>query len=332
MNLVNDSFVGATLSSGLSFDRASITRCSLFLLVLVSLFLFVGCETDDCVNCLELPPPVVPTGVHSISGDGVVIVQWYDISYHPYDGEYNANIDSYYIYSRDYHEGDENIADRRFTLIGEVSWNENFDLSSGLHWFEDWDAVNGYQYEYAVAAVNSAGAESALSYEFVVDAPLYHSLESVQLYDMNTYPALSGFDFSLIDEGHNSANPDFNADIEVYFVGDVPYVRATSDAVLLQDFGVFTDGVGQIVFEGVSWAPADGYSSTGVIELIEGHIYVVEISEQPSGTYYAKFGVTEIGAGFVRIIWAYQIIEGLPELSVPVETPGLVENPEIISL
>ena len=116
-----------------------------------------GCESDeDCLNCVELPPPVVPTGVHSISGNNEVIVQWYDIAYAPYDDSYNENVTSYAIYSRFYDFGDEFDPNREFYFIGEVAWNENYDPSSGLHWFIDADVENGRQYEYAVAAVNAA--------------------------------------------------------------------------------------------------------------------------------------------------------------------------------
>ncbi len=317
-----------TLLQGLALPSRFFAFLTIALLALVG-----GCETEDCINCIDLPPPVVPTGVHSISGDNLVIVQWYDISYHPYDGNYNANVERYFIYSRFYQEGDEYDADRQFELIGDVAWNGNFDPTSGLHWFEDDDAVNGERYEYAVAAVNSAGSESALSYELVIDAPLYHSLAPVQLFDIaGDFPQWSGFDFSLMDDGRNISTPGFNADIEIHFQGGVPYVHATRTSVHIQDFGVFTDGSGQVIFEGVSWAPADGYSSTGVLELIEGHIYVLEIVDYPQGMHYAKFGVTEIGPGFVKIIWAYQIIEGLPELSIPGKEIRPVSDHEIISL
>ncbi len=95
-----------------------IGRMGLLGLVFVSLMLIGGCETEDCVNCIELPPPVVPTGVHSISGDNEIIVQWYDISYHPYDGNFNDNVASYLIYSRFYEEGDEYNNNRQFSFIG----------------------------------------------------------------------------------------------------------------------------------------------------------------------------------------------------------------------
>jgi len=302
----------------------------------------VGCESDeDCLNCVELPPPVVPTGVHSISADDLVIVQWYDISYAPYDGAYNENVVGYIIYSRFYEEGDGGNPDREFFYIGEVAWDENFDGDTGLHWFYDSEAENGFQYEYAVAAINAAGIESALSYEFVVDAPLPMSpfvngnYIPVTLQDGNgTQADQSGFDFARAagDQGNlNAGRVDpatTTADIAISFENGIPYVTANPARVVLQDFGVFTSG-GDLIFEGVSWAPADGYSQTGKLELVAGHIYVVEI--RAPQLHYAKFGVTGIYTGSVDIIWAYQTIPGLPELKAPEDLESGTGNPRIVS-
>jgi hypothetical protein len=68
----------------------------------------------------------------------------------------------------------------------------------------------------------------------------------------------------------------------------------------------------------VSWAPIDGYSRTGRLELVEDHIYVVQIGTG-ANPHYAKFGVVGVGTNTVDIIWAYQTIAGLPELSMPPE-------------
>ena len=175
-------------------------RFAMMTMPFLGLLLLGACQDDDCINCLELGPPVVPTGVHSISGDGEVIIQWYDISYSPYDGRYNENVVSYRIYSRFYTEGDEQDPDRDFYLIGEVAWDENFDPATGLHLFYDVDAVNESRYEYAVAAVNVAGLASALSYEFITDAPLPMSPyeTDVELFDSLSaeFSHLGGFDFS----------------------------------------------------------------------------------------------------------------------------------------
>jgi hypothetical protein len=299
--------------------RGTLLALGLFLL----LGLLSGCESDDCVNCIELPAPVVPTGVHSISGDNLVIVQWYDLSYEPYDGQYNPNVVAYYIYSRYYTPGDENIGDREFSYIGEVAWDENY-LSSGLHYFYDDLAVNGEEYEYAVTAVNEAGRESALSFEFVIDAPLPMNLDPTEIFDVNQNPSLAGWDFSRLDNGRvDPTAPGSTADIRMVFQGGVPYVQTNHEGVEIQDFGVFLDSENYLIFEGVSYAPSGGYSSTGTIELIVGHIYVLRIYDPIAGTHYAKFGVTSITddpedlVDSVGIIWAYQTIAGLPELSVP---------------
>jgi hypothetical protein len=311
-----------------------------FLVAMVALM--AGCESeDDCLNCVQLPPPVVPTGVHSISGDNLVIVQWYDISYAPYDDSYNENVVKYVIYSRFFEDGDQNDPNREFYYIGEVAWDENFDGDTGLHWFYDDETENGYQYEYAVASVNAADLESALSYEFVVDAPLPMSpffngnYLSVELHDGNgANAAMSGFNFAMaasdqsdLNEGRvDPATEPY--DIQILFENNIPYVQANLARVLVQDFGVFSSG-DDIIFEGVSWAPADGYTQTGKLELVKDHIYVLEI-EAPQ-LHYAKFGVTGLNAGSVDIIWAYQTIPGLPELKAPEDLETDPVKPQIVS-
>lgn len=317
-------------------------------LMVIMVVLLAGCESDeDCLNCVDLPPPVVPTGVHSISDDNLVIVQWYDISYYPYDDSYNENVAEYWVYRRDYEEGDGSDPDREFFLLAETGWDEFYDPNTGLHWFEDYSVQNGYQYEYAVCSVNAAGLQSALSYEFVVDAPLpmspfYNgSYLSVELIDGNDgTTADSGFDFARaasnqgnISEGRvDPATQTY--DIKIMFENNVPYVETNPARVLLQDFGVFTSN-GSLIFEGVGWAPADGYSQTGKLELVAGHIYVVEIHEPE--LHYAKFGVTGTQAGTastpgsVDIIWAFQTIPGLPELKAPEDLETCPTKPQMVS-
>ncbi|MFH2053853.1 MAG: hypothetical protein ABIK96_15465 [bacterium] len=306
-------------------------KAALLLGLLVALAAATGCNDEDCVNCIQLEPPVVPTGVHSISGDNYVIVQWYDIAYSPYDGRYNDNVVKYLIYSRDFIEGDQYDPDRTFTLWGEVAWDENFDPTTGLHWFYDEDALNGSQYEYAVSAVNAAGMESALSFEFVADAPLPQGVDddAVEIFDSvnGSYTALGGFDFSRAAQfpgdqyaGRVDPNvPASTADIRVFFEGTVPMVETTSPNVLIQDAGNPQGPAGLYWWERVSWAPAEGYSHTGRMELTLDHIYVVEIYDPATQTlHYAKLGVVDVAATqYVKIFWAYQLIPNLPELKAP---------------
>jgi hypothetical protein len=288
--------------------------------------LAAGCDSEDCVNCVPLPPPVVPTGVHSISGDDEVIVQWYDISYAPYDGRYNENVVSYRVYSRYFVQGDENDPNRVFYLIGEVAWDQNYDNATGLHWFVDAEAVNGERYEYAVAAVNAAGAESALSYEFVTDAPLPMSATPLRIADGQ------GIDFVPVPPYARVVQAGAG-DLQVAYANKIPYLQTSSGDVRIQDFGVFTDAYGGLIFEGVSWAPADGYSNTGVVEVVAGHIYVIEIYDPMARTlHYAKVGITSVESNAIQAHWAYQLIPGLPELSAPAERGGAGTEPVTLRL
>lgn len=292
-----------------------------------------ACDSDDCVNCVE-EPPVVPTGVHSISYDGFIRVLWYDISYYPYDTDYNPNVVTYVIYSRYYEEGDEYDADRQFYPIAEVAWDENH-YGGGLHYFDDILTpeilAEGQRFEYAVSAVNASGTESALSYEFVVDSPVEMGMDPVRIYGANsesdTYAIVSGFDFSdLYSQPVNPWPVGSTSDIRVFFADGVPYVEA-ADNVKIQDYGMFVDGDGYLIFEGVGWAPTDYYSTTGVAELILGHIYVVQING--AETHYAKFAVTDMDSISVSIVWAYQTIPDLPELKAPSERKQETESRQI---
>jgi len=101
----------------------------------------------------------------------------------------------------------------------------------------------------------------------------------------------------------------------------VPWLKTMRDDVHVQDYGTFLDSAGQLFFEGVSWAPRVGFSESGSLELITGHIYVVEIMHEPTAgaTHYAKLGVAAIDGAheIIKIHWAYQLVDGLPELAAP---------------
>mgnify|MGYP001829232287 CR=1 FL=1 len=192
---------------------------------------------------------------------------------------------------------------------------------------------NAIEYEYAVSTVSTHG-ESYLSFEFVTDTPLPMSETALTLFDVegpNSH--LAGFDFSLAGEhGGGSGNGadgvvdptvvGHTADIRVRFdAGGVPWLETMRGDVHVQDYGTFLDDEGELYFAGCSWAPEFGWSESGVLELITGHIYVVEIYNEPNAgdVHYAKLGVVDVDqqAGSVRIMWAYQLVNGLPELSAP---------------
>jgi hypothetical protein len=291
----------------------------LTLLAVVALVSVSGCSDDqECVNCPDAGPPASPAGVFKVNGDGIVTVYWYDVYY--------PNVDqlvAYRIYKRDYEFGDADDPDRVFTYLTEVAWDENYDFETNLHWFDDHAVENGQMYEYAVSSVDAAGSESALSYELVIGTPLPG--DETVLFDVDGPEAdLSGFDFSLAAAGPGSGRvdptlPSSTADVLVRFVGGVPYLEVARAEVRIQDYGNFmSDDGSAFYFDSVSWAPAAGYSTTGVLELIEGHVYVVEIDDTPGdGLHYAKLGVTSVADGAVPVLWAYQLIDGWPQLHVP---------------
>lgn len=326
-------------------------RAMFLMAVLAPVLLLAGCSNDDCLNCADVPPPVLPNGVHSISGDGYVIVQWNSLTYAPYDGSYNESLVAYEVFRRNFLPGDENDPLRTFGTapVAVVAWDENYDGGSGLHWYVDEDVTNGYQYEYAVRSVNAEGVASELSFEVVVDAPLPMSpldnqgwFVPLAVYDANA-PGATGYGFvfsraalapAILSAGRVTPGVEvLNADIEVFFSGGVPFVTQGASHVRLQDMGDYSDGFGNLYFEGVTEAPAAGYSVTGTLELVPGHVYVAEISAGGGHVHYAKFGVDSVGSGLVNIIWAYQLILDLPELSAPGEVVRESEDgPRFISL
>ncbi len=118
--------------------------------------LFTGCDVED-INDI---PPAVPTGVMSVTGDGVVSVYWNDID--------EADLIEYDIYR---HDGDDPVYGE-YRYLGSVAWDENYVDESRLdHWYDDFNVVNGRTYYYAVLSVDEAGYESELSYETVPDTP-----------------------------------------------------------------------------------------------------------------------------------------------------------------
>ncbi|MEZ4387626.1 MAG: hypothetical protein R3D98_08625 [Candidatus Krumholzibacteriia bacterium] len=315
------------------------------LTAVLCLGMLAGCSEDDCVSCVE-PPPVAPTQVYSESGDGRITVYWND-----YPEIYNSDIIGYRVWWRFYHPGDASNPARTFELLDEVLVGQNYDADTGQYFYRDIGVDNAVDYEYAVSAY-TASAESYLSFEFVVDTPLPMSESPLAIHDvLGGNAAMSGFDFSVAAEfgeyGENGGagvvdptTPGTQADVRVRFdAQDVPWLETMWGGVRVQDYGTFLDAQGGLDFGGVSWAPEFGWSESGVLELIPGHIYVVELYNE-AGTqdlHYAKLGVVSVEdtptGGAVRVMWAYQLVDGLPELAAPEpQRPGRDPNLQLIKL
>jgi hypothetical protein len=289
--------------------------------LMIGILALAGCDKDECVNCIE-QTPIAPTQVYSVSGDEMITIYWND-----FPEAYNT-IAHYRVYSRFYQPGDEDDPNRVFYEIGRVDAGVDFDAETGQYHFVDQggEVENGLDYEYAVSAVSTSGLESYLSFELVIDTPLPMSEVPIEVFDAaGSQVALSGFDFSLAGEGQdgrvNPESPQSSADVRVVFRQEVPYLETVRGDVHVQDYGTFTDRDGNLYFAGVSWAPEFGYSSSGVVEMITGHVYVLEIvnEAEPGSVHYAKLGVAQIrpSTQSVRVMWAFQLVDGLPELRAP---------------
>jgi hypothetical protein len=273
------------------------------------LLLLGGCESDDCVGCVP-PPPPAPTGVWSVTGDESVTVCWSHVQTSPRAPEVVE-----YLVWRDLTPWDD---DEVFEFAGRV---EVVDQNQLTYCFEDRFLDNGFDYSYAVSAVDRRGGESELSREFVHDTPRPEGSNSVLLqgdgldfhnpnlgaYAVRSQPAAASADIAIVSEGVLYAQVHRPASVEI------------------QDYGTFVDSFDNVRLDWVDWAPESGYSQAGRVELIRGHAYVLRIREPGSSEiHYAKFAVTTLdaGAGAVIIDWAYQIAPDWPQLSLPT-APGV---------
>jgi hypothetical protein len=251
-----------------------------------------GCSKDDCIDCADTgrdtTPPAVPTGVFSVTGDGQVTVYWNDLD--------EADLAGYAVYR--------SLDGATYHHVRDLGRDENFDEDTGLHHYVDTDVTNGSTYYYAVTSFDSSNNESAPNYA-AYDTPRPAGT-SVELFNPDVAPALSGFDFSALESGRVSGNSPA-ADIGVVWEVGTPFVESARPSIVsLQDYGTVMNDDQVINLDWVSFAPLNGYSTTGRAELILGHAYVVRITESPTDVHYAKFAVTAVRTNSVVIDWAYQ--------------------------
>lgn len=237
-----------------------------------------------CRDMSDREPPAVPKGLTSVTGDGCVTLSWYPNT--------DRDLAGYYIY-RSY------ASDGPYYVIG----------NSRSAFFVDYSVTNGTTYYYAVSAYDYDGNESDLSYATVFDTPRPAGT-GVRIWDSNKYNSDGGYDFaSETVQGWNDKTTD------MYCVKDTnngTFYMETADAQTdIQDFG-YTDKL-----DDVNYAPDEGWSQTGEVELITGHSYIVWTRDN----HFAKFRITSIGNEYVIFDWAYQIAKGNRELLVkPVRT------------
>ena len=251
---------------------------------------FISCDNcDDCrVVAVDDTPPNAPQGVYSVTGDKAVYIYWY--------ASPEPDVSHYWVWKseEDMVDADGRYYERKFKVY------ENY--------YVDRAVVNGRTYYYAVTAVDYRGNESyELSRDHVQDTPRPEG-SGVVLWDVHEHPAASGFDFkNAVVRAWDNRLTDIYIEYDVAL--DAFFVWAAGDKTDIQDFGFTRD------LDELDWAPDEGWSRVGWTEAILGHSYYVWTEDN----HYAKFRIDRIEyrQGSVTISWAYQTVEGWPELVKP---------------
>jgi hypothetical protein len=234
-------------------------------------------------------PPAAPTGVFATNLEGYVEICWLP--------NHESDIAGYDVYRSSSLYGD-------YTFIGTV---DRATPNPALYCFDDTETSNGVQHFYAVLAYDTGNLESDLSYEDVSGTPRPEG--EITLDDYHTTPLRSGIDLSSLS---NSPQSYTLPTTDVYYgtSGTTYLLISNRTDVDIQDYGY----VG--FFDGINYAPIDGWSPTRTAEAIEGHMYILRLHEL-DGFHYAKMYVKEAQIGFVTADWAYQTAAGNRDLAPP---------------
>jgi hypothetical protein len=234
-----------------------------------------GCD-DVLLVDVSCPPPPAPLAVTSVTADEEVILYWLVPE--------EAAVEEFVVY-------------RSASAYGSyVEIGHTHDLQ-----FSDLTVRNGQTYFYAVTAVDPCGQESELSREIVHDTPRPEGYDA-RIHDAAGPNAVfSGWDLSAY-----RTRPWDHPDTDFYFVSGEDGVRLFVAADLRTDI----QDAGYAGFDDVTWAPVEGWSPTGTVEVITGHVYVVWTRDN----HFAKVRVTGQDGGSVRFDWAYQVAPDNPEL------------------
>ncbi len=263
-----------------------------------------GCTDDDCgLAVIDRAAPAPPCCLRPVTGDESVTLVWLP--------NREPDFAFYVIYWRfEGESGFEFLEETSGTATGDPTYDELYYVDKGLE--------NGTTYEYIITAVDRAGNESEATY-IVFDTPrpdgFNLTLYNIELRDRGgSFQRYNAYDFSEF------SRTDWVTDEEA----DILFSH--NEGLFLMEAGdIYTDiqDAGFVPLDAVDWAPEDGWSGTGTVELIVGHSYIVWTRTDN----FAKFEVVDMPAGdepqageYVTINWAYQEVAGLPELMRPNST------------
>jgi hypothetical protein len=221
-------------------------------------------------------PPDSPTGIIAYNGDNRVDLTW--------EENRESDVAGYNVfYGYNYHG--------KYTLIGSTETN----------YFIDDGASNGETYYYAVTAYDYNGNESDLSYDVVYSTPRPEGFNQ-SISDYINFPNNGGYSFKdYFPVPFDAENSDFFFEnYEGTFYLDV------WDDSDIQDMGPTTD-----IYD-IDYAPIDGWSETKDAFAILGHTYVIWTWDN----HFAKIRVKYITNERIVFDWAYQLVEGNPQLKM----------------
>ena len=245
--------------------------------VTLIIFLSLSCEKKTIILGPDNEPPAVPRGLYSVTGDGKVTLYWYPNT--------EKDLAGYDVYKG-------SACQDTYYFIGTTKSASFVDLN----------VINGRTYYYAVLAFDNNRNESDLSFDCIHDTPRPEG--TVALYDFNQFPLDAGFDFSQARRvAWNNAGTDTY--LEFFSPNNVFYIN-TGLNVDIQDFG-YTKS-----FDDVDFAPNQGWSELGFVEVILGHAYIIWTADN----HFAKIRVENIGPNSVGLAWAYQTDTGNGELKL----------------
>jgi hypothetical protein len=228
----------------------------------------------------DYTPPSPPSGIEVLNGDNRVDIYW--------TANRESDIAGYNVYYNYTYEG-------KYTLIG----------STAGTYFTDVEAVNGNKYYYAVAAYDYNGNESELSYDVIYSTPRPEGYNQA-IFDYIRFPNNSGYTFTTY-----STVPYDAQDVDFFFelYQGTGYLRVYDDTDI-QDMGPTND-----IYD-IPYAPENGWA-VNKEEIAEiGHTYVIWTWDN----HFAKIRVKNITADRIVFDWAFQLVEGEPQLKPVVKS------------
>jgi len=248
----------------------------LLTIAFIILLLTHACDVYNPYQEADYNPPAIPKNIVVMNGDNRVDLFWTN----------NRELDlaGYNVYVSDSFDG-------RYELIG----------YSDINSFADYGAENGFTYYYAVTAYDYNGNESELSLDVIYATPRPEGFNQ-SIFDYRRFPNNSGYSFSKYSIfRYDDLNSDFFFEI---FEGQ--FFLNVWDDTDIQDMGATND-----IYD-VEFAPASGWSQSKDVEAIVGHTYVIWTWDN----HFAKVRIFSMTGERIVFDWAYQLVEGEPQLKV----------------